>query len=168
LLGTALSGTTSVTFTPTADLQIPATSYANPGGSGDRTASITITATPTQSGSNTILINGAIDNGYFWNDTSSGNTVVFDFGVGASKIIDEFTWYQDVGVNHGTWVFGGSNDNVSYTEFPESFLLGNVNGADVEPVTNSTGYRYYRLRQISGNVTSTPWIREVTFKIADA
>lgn len=145
----------------------PTTDYGNAGGSGDRTASITVTTTATAgAGSPSMIVNGTNTNEYWWSGGESSREVVFDFGSGAAKTIDEFKWNQDVGVNHGTWVFGRSDDNISYTEFPESFLLGTANGDQTVPVTNAGTGRYYRLRQTAGNNVSTPFVREITFKIA--
>jgi hypothetical protein len=139
------------------------TSYANPGGTGDRTASITVSTTLSIFGSISELVNGGQGNN-IWFNNNTGQTITFDFGVGASKVIDEFTWYQSVAYNQGTWAFGGSNDGSSYTEFPEAFNLTQT--TQIHAVTNTAAYRYYRLRQTAGSTVSNPYQREIEFKIA--
>lgn len=165
----------SFSFTGTAATLIApiTTSFANPGGTGDRTASITVTSTATLgTGSNSMLVNGALANEYWWNGGQSSRQVVFDFGSGAKKYINEVKFYQDVGsgaVNQGTWLMEASDDDVSYTTFSPSFVWGDENTGDTNPFTNTNtaGNRYYRLRQTAGVTSSTPFIREVEFKIAD-
>jgi hypothetical protein len=141
------------------------TSYANAGGTGDRTSTITVTTTATLGGGTiSQLVDGSQANGLWWTSGQSLITVTFDFGVGASKVIDEFKWYQSAVTVHGLWVFEGSNDNSSYTTFPESIDLGDI-ATDVVPVTNTSGYRYYRLRQYNNVTSSGPYLREIEFKI---
>jgi len=153
----------SRTFTrPAAGLPM----YGNPGSIGNRTGSITITSTAVFAvGTVSTLIDG-INTGAnaWWNAGQSNREILFDFGVGASKTIDGFTWYQDVSSGNGTWVMEGSNDNSSYTTFPESFTLG-TGVEHVVTLTNTTGYRYYRLRQTAGTTSNTQYIREIEFKI---
>lgn len=146
------------------------TSYDYPGGKGNRTATVTIT-TDAVAGQGTVsmLVNGTYNNEYWWSGSQTLRSLKADFGVGASKVCDEYTWNQDVGVHHGAWKAGGSNDGVTITLFPETFNLGDANGGDIIPFTNSTGYRYYHLVQQVGAVTvTTPYIREWEFKLRDA
>ncbi|MBZ9974585.1 hypothetical protein [Mesorhizobium sp. BR-1-1-10] len=149
-------------------------SYWNAGGMDDRTSSITVTTTATLGGG---TINNLIDGGFGSNSTDScwfnnGQTlreIKFDFGAGVQKIIDAFRWIQDIAAgSHGTWVFEGSNDDSSYTAIGSPFAFG---GATL-PYTyftgsNTTAYRYYKLRQTSGSTLSSPWLREIQFRIAD-
>ncbi|RVD68614.1 MAG: hypothetical protein E5V62_02955 [Mesorhizobium sp.] len=154
-------GTPPVTLVP---------SYWNPGGIGDRTSSITVTTTATLGGG---TIDNLVDGGYGSNSTdgcwfNNGQTlreVKFDFGV--QKIINGFRWSQGTTGHHGTWVLEGSNDDSTYTGIGSSFLLG-LAGSLVAfyEFTNTTAYRYYKLRQISGSTNSGPWLREIEFRIA--
>lgn len=163
-----VSETVAASDSPDASIAVT-TSYANPGGTGNRTATITVTTTATLGGGTiNMLVDGSQANGLWWTGAQSSRTMTFDFGAGASKVIDEFKWYQDValaGNGHGTWVFGGSNDNSTYTEFPETFALGANVATATYPVTNTFGYRYYRLRQTFNQTSSTPFLREIEFKI---
>lgn len=141
------------------------TSYANTGGTGARAGVITLTTNIIAgAGSPASMIDGLQADAYFFGAAQTNRTIVFDFGVGASKVINEFKWYQDVTSTHGgSNRLEGSNDNSSYTTFPETFTLGST-ATMIIPVTNSTGYRYYRL-QIPGSTSAGPYIREIEFKI---
>lgn len=150
-----------------------ATSYSNPGGTGDRTASITVTSTLSVTGSLSHAINGNLtETDWFFNgETVSGKTLTFDFGAGASKIIDTFRYKEQFTVSQGIWQWQGSNDGSSYTLLGNTFdLLGNISGfvEITEPAGNTTGYRYYQLIGSSGSTNSGPWQFEFEFKIADA
>jgi hypothetical protein len=138
-------------------------SYSNPGGIGNRTSLITISTTLSVSaGTINDLIDGTFTDVMWLAGTQSAKTLTFDFGT--AKIINEFKWYQSSGVSQGTWVLGGSNDNSSFTEFPESFSLG-ATTPQTNAVTNTTAYRYYRLRSTAGTTSAAPYVEEIEFKI---
>lgn len=150
----------------------PVPSYWNSGGIGDRTASITVTTTATLGAGS---IDNLVDGGYganstdgcWFNNGQSTREVKFDFGAGVQKIINGFRWSQGTTGNHGTWVLEGSNDDSSYTGIGSSFILGSIGAlVAIYQFTNSTAYRYYKLRQTSGITNSGPWLREIEFKIA--
>jgi hypothetical protein len=151
-----------------------ATAYANPGGSGDRQSSITVTTDISLAGGSiAALVNGTTNSGGCdFNSGQSGKHITFDFGTGAFKVIDEFKWYAGNSANHGTWLFQGSNDDTSYDDLGTPFTLnGPVGGGSVTysvPAYNRQGYRYYRLPQISGTTSGSPTNWEIEFKIADA
>ena len=157
---------------------MPTPSYANPGGTGDRTASITVTAVASL-GAGTLnnLVDGAKSNSSadaIWTNTSqpAAMNFVFDFGAGASKLITEAKWYQNGSSSSpGVWKWQGSNDNSAYTDITSTFTLDGTSSGSVigDMSANTTGYRYYRLLQTTnagGN--STPWMWEVEFKIDNA
>lgn len=149
---------------------VVATSYANAGGTGNRTASITLTSVSitTGGGSVTTLIDGALANGYYWANATGNGTgwLLFDFGSGVSKVIDEFKWNQGNTNSHGTWRFEGSNDNSSWTQCGSDFTLVDNTTGTTFSVPNTTAYRYYRLRHMSGARSNIPYLREIEFKIA--
>jgi hypothetical protein len=157
LMGFGVSGA------PSAAPETP--SYANPGGTGDRTASITITSdiTPT-SGTLTNLIDGVAasnsTDAMQW-DTSRVKYIIFDFGVGASKEISEFRWIQSASASQGIWWFQGSNDNLQWDTLLEDFGL---DSSTFTP-TSVGGYRYYRMFCRSGTPNSSVWLHEIEFKI---
>lgn len=147
-----------------------ATSYANAGGSGDRTATITVTTTATIGGG---TVNNWVDgvtashnasDAWWWNNGQSGREVKFDFGSG--KIIDEVKFDQQTTASHGTWKWQGSNDNSSFTDIGSTFTLGgSTNQTNTTMSGNTTSYRYYKLLQTAGTTDSGPWLDEITFKI---
>lgn len=155
----------------------PTTSYANAGGTGNRTATISVSTTGGQSfgggATGAGLVNGTKANnttdGAYWT-TASGVTnglITFDFGSGVQKYIDEIKWFQNVSSANGTYVFEGSNDNSSYTTLGSSFTLNDAGTGSTFATTHSVPapYRYYRLRQTSGSSAGNPWFHEIEFKI---
>lgn len=153
-------------FSPTAS----ATSYSNPGGSGDRTTSIIVTSVGGGGGptsSSHYLVNGStVDTNFFFTSTT-GCSIEFWFP--SRKIIDEVTVVQQTAATHGTWKWQGGNDRTTWTDIGSTFTLG---GATTQVLTtlagNTTGYLFYRLLQVSGTASGSPYIFEYTFKIEDA
>lgn len=148
-------------------------SYANAGGTGDRTAIITNTGTqPLWDG----YYDGRLVNGLFDYENCSfiGGYAVspyyirWDFGAGASKLITEAKWYQSTTDTTGVWQWQGSNDESAWTDIGSTFDLG---GAEIQTMStlsgNASGYRYYQLKGISGNASGTPHFAEIEFKICD-
>ena len=150
-------------------------SYANAGGTGNRTASIAVAVSgiSVDGGAASNLVNGStsVDTSGSWytntNVAAAGATIRFDFGVGASKVITEAKWYQNTAaVSHGAWKWQGSNDASVWTDIGASFTLG---GATVQTQTalsaNIAGYRYYQLLGVSGTFSNAAFNEEVEFKI---
>lgn len=150
-------------------------SYTNTFGTGNRTASITVTTTATTGGGGGLvsnLVDGDATLGsthsWFWSNGQSGKEIKFDFGVGNAPIIRQARWKQDSAGTHGTWKWRGSNDDSSYTDIGGSFTLGySTSGAQTHIhttlINNVTGYRYYKLAQQSGTTSSGPWLEEIEF-----
>lgn len=159
-------------FCPIAD-----TSYSNLGGTGNRSALIAVTAssayTSSQAGSAQNLVNGNMtaDSTNAWATVAaavSGNFIRFDFGSGASKIINEAKWYQNNSGAAGTHKWQGSNDAANWTDIGNAFTLGGATTqTHTELAGNSAHYRYYQLLGASGNLSATIWYVEIEFKIAD-
>ena len=147
--------------------------YANAGGTGNRTAIITVSSDISTTGALTELIEGAFQDGTFWfsqNTAITGEYLRFDFGVGVSKIITEAKWYQGTAPNtQGVWQWQGSDDASDWTNIGSTFTLGGAGTqTQTELSANSYGYRYYQLFGISGNAGPFPtYIREIEFKIDD-
>lgn len=145
-----------------------ATSYANLGGTGIRNPAITITpsASLVAAGNSTAILDGDETNHvYWWNSGLTTASMLFDFGVGQSPVIDEFKWYQDGAHSQGTWSWQGSPDNSTWTDLLTGIDLGGAAATTTYSYTNSTGYRYYRLLQTGGATSSSPYIVEIEFKI---
>lgn len=157
---------------PQADLSTSSVpSYLNSGGTGDRTASITVTSTMTPTSGS--ALSNLVDGGFGQTSadslempgSQSSQSITFDFGIGASKIITAFAWWASTATGHGDWKFQASNDNATWTDLTSPGILG---GAirKVYAAPNTTGYRYYRLLQTSGVTSSNPWNQEIQFEIA--
>jgi hypothetical protein len=157
------------------DSESGVTSYSNPGGSGDRRdlIALALLAGLYTSPTNQLPL-AIIDGTKAGNDNaawsfvngSSGNGLIFDFGpTGYKQIVDEFTWYQNNSTNHGTWSFEGSDDLSSWTTLATGFNLVTAS-TSVHAFTNTTAFRYYRLIQLTGTASNSPWCEEIEFKIA--
>ena len=142
------------------------TSYANTGGTGDRTGIITVTdGVSYGSGNGTKLINGGSGNDCWWLGSTSTANVQFDFG--SAKVINEITWKQSGADPHGTWSFQGSADASSWADLGSTFTLGSSGTQTITaPSGNTTSYRYYRIHGVSGSLSSGPWLYEIEFKIS--
>lgn len=151
------------------------TSYSNAGGTGNRTASITATVSPSpSSGSASALVDGTTDgsNGVLFAGGETNVVFKFDFGNGNAKVIQETKIYLNSdGFNHGTYQWAGSDDDVSYTNIGATFSLVNtVTGANgyclnTTMSANTTSYRHYRLTQTAGTAQND-WINEFEFKLS--
>jgi hypothetical protein len=164
LLGFAVSGA------PSAAPEVP--DYANPGGTGDRTALITITADfSPASGTLDNLIDGVAasnsTDGMQW-DTSRVKSMIFDFDPGNTglifKEITEIRWIQSASAAQGTWWWRGSQDKLQWT-------LLHTFGLDSSTFTPTLtgGYRYYQLMHRESTAPNASiWNQEVEFKIRNA
>lgn len=147
-------------------------SYANTGGSGDRTpatgdGSVTVTDSGISGvGDSEKLVNGVkTPEGNFFNNVAcSGIWIRFDFG--HAVFINEAKFYQENTTAQGTWKWQGSSDGSSFTDIGSSFALGGVATQTITTMSaNTTSYRYYRILGVSGSTSSSPWIYEFEFKI---
>lgn len=141
-------------------------SYANVLGTGDRRGYITISSNhPSLVGTLSNLLDGAQADNFYWSATSiSGVYVRFAF---TSRVqITEAKWYQNIGISHGTWKWQGSNDASTWVDIGSSFTLG---GSATQTLTELSGnpnrYKYYQMLGVSGTGSSSPWLREIEFKV---
>lgn len=146
------------------------TSYANTGGTGDRTAIITVTSNASyDTGTATTLVNGTKSENvlYFSNGVAaSGKYIQFDFG--SAKVINEAKWYESISASSGVWQWEGSADAMSWTAIGSTFTLGTPTGTTTHTYLsgNTTSYRYYRLLGVSGTTSYNAWLYEIEFKIS--
>lgn len=133
---------------------------------GNRTGTITVSTTASiSSGPINKLVDGSLANSLFWSGGQSGKEIKFDFGVGASVVIDGMAWTQDAGANHGSWELQGSNDDSSYSQVGSTISLGTAGQPTVYfNFTNTAGYRYYKLLQTSGTTSGSPFLVETRFR----
>jgi hypothetical protein len=150
------------------------TSYANAGGTGNRTSTITVTCDAvigSFGGNYGNLVDGAFGNNdtdaVWWDYGQTGKRLTFQFAT--KKIIDEAKHYSSTAASHGTWKWQGSDDGSSWVDLSttftfqagfEGFVQGDLSG-------NSTGYYYYSILQTGGVTNSNPWMQEWEFKIDD-
>ena len=146
----------------------PEPSYANEGGTGNRASLITVTTDATQGGgalSN--LIDGNIGSdssiAWWWQNLQSGRELRFAFL--DPKAIDQFKWYQDVATTHGDWKMQGSNNGSLWVDLSSNFTLGGVAQVVDLDLYNGTRYTQYRLLQMSGVTSHSPWLQEIEFRI---
>jgi len=144
-----------------------AQSYSNYGGTGNRTAFITVTTTAAISGGVIAdLINGTQANSLWFTNGQTTKEVKLDFGV--PRLITEAMWYQDSVATHGTWQWQGSPDNSAWTSIGSTFTLGSPATQTITTLSgNATFYRYYRMLQTGGTISSGPFLREIEFSIDD-
>jgi hypothetical protein len=151
------------------------TAYSNPGGMGDRTASVAITAgggVSLAGGTANQLINGTYAN-EAWLTVASAGYIQFDFGSGNSRYIDEIKWYQNSVNDQGQWKLQGSNDGTNFTDvsgvFPSNPGSSATTTIPVTWITAVATYRYYRITKTgAGTTNGTPYVQEIEFKISSS
>lgn len=146
------------------------TSYANAGGSGDRTGTVTMAESNVSVlASETLLINGVSGTGTAYFNSyptfiNDGDWFSFDFG--SPKVIDEIKWYQQTSTSHGTWKVQGSTDNSSWSDVGTTFTLGSSTTQTITEINGNTAdYRYWRLFLVTGPSSNVPYLFEIEFKI---
>ena len=150
-------------------LSVPSiyTSYRSTIGRGNRSAAITLSLVGISTGGGSLagLIDGSQANNWWFNNATGTGVgwLLFDFGIGVSKVIDQFRWYQSTSATHGVWRFEGSNDSSTWTQVGADFTLGGFDTLYTF-AGNTTAYRYYRIRHMSGARTSSPYLREIEFR----
>ena len=145
----------------------PSTSYANAGGSGNRNAVYAATTTTgTVAGGVDKFFNGLTTNEAYLSTFSIGHRITIDHGSGVSKVIDELRWRQSAIGAQGTWKLQGSNNGTDWTDVGSSFTPGTSADQTISVSGNTNGYRYHSLTLVSGASTSSPYVTEIDFKIA--
>lgn len=156
---------------------VPVTSYANAGGTGNRTASVTVTVdfTPT-AGVAANLVNGSFvadaSNSLDPPGNFTGPHFRIDFGSGVKKYIDELKLTSSSSTTvAGFWDVRGSNDATNWTVFtgPDGGQFLWDSAVEVVPLLGvaPTGYRYYEIFRTVSTSFGAGWIEEFEFKIAD-
>lgn len=142
------------------------TSYSNPGGSGDRTATIPVTASPGLVVNTLTRFVGVGASGTYFANARTSGWLQFDFGT--AKIINELKYYQSHNFSQGTWQFEGSNDDSTWTAVGNTFeITGTAFVSGTAFSSNTNSYRYYRLRKTGAGATSNaPWAYQFEFKIS--
>ena len=142
---------------------------------GDRRSSYTVTYGGFTAHTNDInkMIDGDFTNSestaMWWGTNgatvSSSMHVTFDLGSGNTKIYQGAKWYTHNSSNHGNWVWQGSQDNTTYVDLSGSWNLTG-SGSHEQTWSNTTPYRYIRIRGVSGTINHDTWHQEAEFKVA--
>jgi hypothetical protein len=146
-------------------------SYSNVQGSGNRTSTVTATASSgLVSGDITHSVDGNIDqDDWYFHTTTLSSDVWIQWDFGAAIIVDEARFYQEDSSSQGVWKWQGSNDASAWSDIGGSFALGGVPLQVIASLNgNNTAYRYYRIAGVSGSTSSSPWIREFEFHCGTA
>ncbi|MEI6843187.1 MAG: tail fiber domain-containing protein, partial [bacterium] len=141
------------------------TSYSNPGGSGNRTPSITVTYSAGSTYNSSVVDSDTSTSG--WLPDNSSAWLTFNFG--SQVIINETTFYTQ---NMGAWFFTArwqaSNDGVTFSNITGSTFNLPGTGSPLTDTTlsaNTTAYQYYRL-QVTALSAAWPYLNEINFKLA--
>jgi hypothetical protein len=155
---------------------LPTTSYANSGGTGNRTGDITVTdhfvtATVAAGQDVTKLVEGTLaaasgTNSFSFTNTTitAGDHIKFDFG--SSQYIDEIKYYRQTTTDYGTWAVEGSDDDSAWTAYG-SFTWNQATQTVTLSGVPSGGHRYWRWVCTTPANTYNGWHYEIEFKIAD-
>ena len=107
---------------------------------------------------------------WFANDFSDANQgwLKVDFGVGNARKVAQYilNHYPEADFDIDSWVFEGSNDDVSWTAL-DTQTGQRVHFADGEiayDFANHTTYRYYRLRVTLGGTSGRWVIRDLQYR----
>jgi len=146
-----------------------AAAYANAGGTGDRTSTITATTSLSLAGGTpSNWVNGDLTETVTWWDTQAVAGLYIRFYFTTYKQITEAKFYQSNSNGQGTWKWQGSNNGTTWTDIGSSFTLG---GATTQTMTelsgNGSGYQYYQLLGVSGSTVNNAYAYEFEFKISE-
>lgn len=131
------------------NLAVPSTSYANTGGTGNRTAIITVTSTLGSTGTLSTLVDGTTGSGTVaWiTSDNTGFNRVFDFLVGNVKYITKVKIYKSTTSSEGNFKWQGSQDNTNWFDISTATAWS---GAATQEFTMDLmsgypgGFRYFR------------------------
>lgn len=153
-------------------LDVPATSYANPGGTGNRTALITITKSITQDGgADNAIVDGATSGTNGWDMPGTGATPIpngawFDAQFATRKYFTKTRLRFSTGANMGLWdVYvhnGGSLLLVGGFTWNADLLEATLTGLDPEGYTNIRC-----VKNGAGTSYTNNWFNEWEFELAD-
>lgn len=163
--------TGAVSFIPAVSGGTPAPLYTNPGGTGDRTSTVTVTTgnMDITSGVASNLVDGAVgdnssDSVNFPYQSTYGGWIQFEFD--EPKFISEATFKANNSRYFGNWRWQASNDGVGWTDV--TFIVEIEGPTQVIPFNTPSpnGYTYYRMSHVSSDFGhSSLWVREIEFKI---
>lgn len=138
--------------------------YAHTYGQGDRSATVTVSGT-FASGDPQTLVNGlGTDLSAKFTNGSSGNSIEFEFPTVIQ--IDQFTWDQGSNSNHNTWKCQAKlNSGDTYVDVSNNFVFTGTAGTI--DMTSTPNLKFFKLTQVSGTASGTPFLQEFTFRTRD-
>lgn len=113
----------------------------------------------TSTGNITNMLNGTSAQDFYFVNGKTDTWILFEFN--ELVCVQEIKWIQDRNAGHGKWKLQGSNDNDSFVDLGELFDLDN----GIFPIVNNEKYKYYKLQQIEGTISKSPWLYEIEFGI---
>ena len=145
----------------------PSTSYTGYLATGDRRlADMGVTTNSTNPGAPPLdLIDGNLaNNTWYFIGGQTAVRLVFEF---VNKVlITEAKMVQGNTSTHGVWKWQGSNDKVNFTDIGGTFTLGGATTQTQTTLSDNTDYyNTYRLFQVSGATSGSPYVHEFQFKI---
>lgn len=148
------------------------TSYANAGGTGDRTGSVTVTSSGFSGGTDSNFVDGATGS----NSTDARDTagaaatslsIVFDFG--SAKYIDEARMKFSAAAAGGVfrWQCGDSGAG-PWTDCSADWTAGSSTTVTSALTMEYTGHRCLKVAGVSGTTSGSPWWTEAEFRVGGA
>lgn len=140
--------------------------YTNVQGTGERRGKIAISGTITwASGDKNVILNGTMGDSTWLTASQTGRYIEFDFF--NPVLITELKWYQSTAASQGTWKLQGYDEvGATWEDIGSTFNLGATATTTVTAISGATEYySKYRLQQVSGSTSSSPYIREIEFKV---
>ena len=112
----------------------------------------------------TKLIDGGDNNDtYFENGVNVlGEWLEVDFG--EPKQVDKMKWTQGNSTAHGTWKMQGYN-GTAWADISPEFTLGGYTTSIYGTTWDGKRYQRVRIIGVSGQVSSSPWLYEINYKI---
>lgn len=141
-------------------------SYSNFLGSGFRPY-IVISGTTVWNGLDPSgIIDGLNSNVAWLVGAQTGTYIEFDFL--EDVLITELTWLQSGATSQGDWKWQAYDDaTTSWIDLTSSFNLGSASATTVITAMSAVTdyYTKYRLQQVTGSTSSSPYVQEITFKL---
>jgi hypothetical protein len=134
--------------------------HANSGVAGISQVAATLTS-GTVSGNPSESLYPFTRNVWWWLNGNTSAVLSFDFG--SPVVISGVAFFQDKVNAQGTWQASHSDEGLSYTNIGSPGAWGGALRSSIE-FSNVNPHRYYRLSQVSGTTSSTPYQQMFYFR----
>ncbi len=140
--------------------------YSDSYSTGSRTSIITVTTDLSVNGSPTVLVDGNKTQNVFYFNSAAVAGKYLRFALSSPRIFNEAIFYEDQAINHGIYVWQGSNNATDWTTIGSTFTLGQSTAqVQTSLSSNTTAYSYYQLLGTANFNSTMPWVREFEFKV---